>query len=104
MKRCPVSVCFESCSIRASCLRLASDNDERRHLFGTTRILNSIASFAADGGLREAASWVSLRQHIYISLTSQHPLTINLTNYGHSNAFHTSEDESWANRIIFIFA
>jgi hypothetical protein len=47
---------------------------------------------------------VSLRQHIYISLTSQHPLTINLTNYRHSNVFHTSDDESWANRIIFIFA
>lgn len=73
-------------------------------MFGTTRILNSIASFAADGGLREAASWVSLRQHIYISLTSQHPLTINLTNYRHSNVFHVSDDESWANRIIFTFA
>ncbi|EXJ53542.1 uncharacterized protein A1O5_13213 [Cladophialophora psammophila CBS 110553] len=81
-----------------------SENDERRHLFGTTRILNSIASFAADGGLRESASWVSLRQHIYISLTSQHPLTINLTNYRHSSVFHVSDDESWANRIIFIFA
>ncbi|KIX10229.1 uncharacterized protein Z518_01310 [Rhinocladiella mackenziei CBS 650.93] len=81
-----------------------SDNDERCHLFGTTRLLNSIASFAADGGLRESASWVSLRQHIYISLTSQHPLTINLTNYRHSHVFQTSDDESWANRIIFIFA
>ncbi|KIX94671.1 uncharacterized protein Z520_09717 [Fonsecaea multimorphosa CBS 102226] len=81
-----------------------SENDERRHLFGTTRILNSIASFAADGGLRESASWVSLRQHIYISLTSQHPLTINLTNYRHSSVFRISDDESWANRIIFIFA
>ncbi|OQV01499.1 hypothetical protein CLAIMM_06846 [Cladophialophora immunda] len=81
-----------------------SENDERRHLFGTTRILNSIASFAADGGLRESASWVSLRQHIYISLTSQHPLTINLTNYRHSSVFRLSDDESWANRIIFIFA
>ncbi|KAL2436836.1 hypothetical protein ABEF95_014779 [Exophiala dermatitidis] len=81
-----------------------SDNDERCHLFGTTRLLNSIASFAADGGLRESASWVSLRQHIYICLTSQHPLTINLTNYRHSNVFQNSDDESWANRIIFIFA
>lgn len=47
---------------------------------------------------------MSLRQHIYICLTSQHPLTINLTNYRHSNVFQNSDDESWANRIIFIFA
>jgi hypothetical protein len=73
-------------------------------LFGTTRLLNSISSFAADGGLRESASWVSLRQHIYISLTSQHPLAINLTNYRHSSAFRELDDESLANRIIFIFA
>lgn len=79
-------------------------NDERCHLFGTTRILNSIASFAADGGLRESASWISLRQHIYISLTSQRPLTINLTTFRDSQVFQTSDDESWANRIIFIFA
>ncbi|KIV82255.1 hypothetical protein PV11_04378 [Exophiala sideris] len=81
-----------------------SDNDERCHLFGTTRILNSIASFAADGGLRESASWVSLRQHIYICLTSQHPLTINLTNYRDSSVFKDTDDEAWANRIIFLFA
>jgi isopentenyldiphosphate isomerase len=66
--------------------------------------LNSIASFAADGGLGESASWVSLRQHIYISLTSQDPFTINLTNYRDSKVFHNSDDESWANRIIYIFA
>jgi hypothetical protein len=69
-----------------------------------TRILNSIASFAADGGLRESASWISLRQHIYVALTSQHPLTINLTNYRYSSVFQRSDDEAWANRIIFIFA
>ena len=81
-----------------------SDIDEKCHLFGATRILNSISAFAADGGLRESASWISLRQHIYISLTSQQPLTINLTNYRHSNVFRTGNDEAWANRIIFIFA
>jgi hypothetical protein len=80
------------------------DNDELCHLRGVTRILNSIASFAADGGLRESASWISLRQHIYVALTSRHPLTINMTNYRHSSVFQRADDEAWANRIIFVFA
>jgi hypothetical protein len=71
---------------------------------GTARILNSISSFAADGGLRESASWVSLRQHIYVSLTTQQPLNLSLENYRHSSVFREYDDESWANRIIFLFA
>lgn len=81
-----------------------SDNDELCHLFGTTRLLHSIASFAADGGLRECVSWIALRQHIYISLTSQSPFTINLEHYRNSRVFQSQDDDSWANRIVFIFA
>ncbi|KAH7132468.1 hypothetical protein B0J11DRAFT_228002 [Dendryphion nanum] len=80
------------------------DADEQCHHFGTARILNSISSFAADGGLRESASWVSLRQHIYVSLTTQQPLNLSLDNYKHSAVFREYDDESWANRIIFQFA
>ncbi|KAJ8114797.1 hypothetical protein OPT61_g3415 [Boeremia exigua] len=80
------------------------DDDDRLHHFGTARILNSISSFAADGGLRESASWVSLRQHIYVSLTSQQPLNLSLENYRHSAVFREFDDESWTNRAIFHFA
>ncbi|KAF2475054.1 uncharacterized protein BDR25DRAFT_384596 [Lindgomyces ingoldianus] len=80
------------------------DSDEQCHHFGTTRILNSISSFAADGGLRESASWVSLRQHIYVSLTTQQPLDLSLENYRHSSVFREYDDEAWANRAIFLFA
>jgi Fungal specific transcription factor domain len=80
------------------------ENDERCHYFGAARLLNCISSFAADGGLRESASWVSLRQHIYVSLTTQQPLQLSLENYRHSSAFRDFDDESWANRIIFCFA
>ncbi|KAF2793774.1 hypothetical protein K505DRAFT_375122 [Melanomma pulvis-pyrius CBS 109.77] len=80
------------------------DSDDQCHHFGTARILNSISSFAADGDLREAASWVSLRQHIYVSLTTQQPLNLSLDNYRHSSVFREFDDESWANRIIFQFA
>lgn len=80
------------------------DADQQFHHFGTARILNSISSFAADGGLRESASWVSLRQHIYVSLTSQQPLSLSLENYRHSSVFREFDDEAWTNRAIFLFA
>lgn len=54
--------------------------------------------------MRESASWISLRQHIYISFTTRHPLTIDLTNYKDSSVFHDTTDEAWANRMIYCFA
>jgi hypothetical protein len=81
-----------------------SDKDENVHLLGGKRLLNSIASYAADGGFRESASWISLRQHIYISLTTQSPLGLNLSNYEHSSVFIDQSDEAWANRAVFLFA
>ncbi|KAF2441061.1 hypothetical protein P171DRAFT_434747 [Karstenula rhodostoma CBS 690.94] len=80
------------------------EDDEQCHHFGTARILNSISSFAADGGLRESASWVSLRQHIYVSLTKQQPFDLSLDNYKHSCVFREYDDEAWANRIVYQFA
>jgi hypothetical protein len=81
-----------------------SDKDENVHLLGGKRLLNSIASYAADGGFKEAASWISLRQHIYISLTTQSSLGLNLSNYEHSSVFTAQSDEAWANRAVFLFA
>lgn len=84
---------------------LSHDDDIRCHLFGTRKILDSVSAFAADGGLREAASWVSLRQHIYVSLTEQQPLDITLQNFRHSAVFNegSMRNEDWSNRIVFIF-
>jgi hypothetical protein len=82
------------------------DADEQYYHFGIARMLNSISisSFAADGGLRESASSVSLRQHVYVSLTTQQSLNPSLGNYLHSSVFREFGDESWTNRITFIFA
>jgi hypothetical protein len=80
------------------------EDDEQCHHFGTARILNSISSFASDGGLRESASWVSLRQHIYVSLTKQQPFNLSLDNYKHSSVFRDYDDEAWTNRIVYQFA
>lgn len=81
-----------------------SDKDNNVHLLGGQRLLNSIASYAADGGFKESASWISLRQHVYISLTQQSRLGLNLSNYEHSRVFIDNTDEAWANRAIFLLA
>ncbi|KAF2152825.1 hypothetical protein K461DRAFT_267514 [Myriangium duriaei CBS 260.36] len=79
-------------------------DDQRCHLYGITQLLNTTQSFASLGGLREAAAWVFLRQRIYVAFTEQRPLDVDLENYKASTAFHDQDDESWANRIIYLFA
>ncbi|OJD29996.1 zn 2cys6 transcription factor [Diplodia corticola] len=80
------------------------DIDEKCHLYGGTRLLNSIAKFVPLGGLGEAASWIFLRQDIYVALTTGQPLNIDLENYRQSPSFHADTSSAWANRMIFIFA
>ncbi|KAJ2897484.1 hypothetical protein MKZ38_004651 [Zalerion maritima] len=73
------------------------------HLSGSSRLLNSSASsLVAKGGLGEAASWIVLRQDIYLSLTKSQPLSISLENYKHSSSFTGMDAESTANRIVFL--
>ncbi|KAI9897385.1 hypothetical protein N3K66_007241 [Trichothecium roseum] len=81
-----------------------SDMDTGTHLLGSTRLLNSASTFASQGGIGEAASWIVLRQCLYLSITRSQPLRINLGNYKASAAFRDSEPESMANRIILLCA
>ncbi|GAP92510.2 putative zn 2cys6 transcription factor [Rosellinia necatrix] len=81
-----------------------TDTDAGTHLFGSARLLNTASGFAAAGGLGEAASWIVLRQSIYISFTRSQPLCINLDNYRRSSAFTTVDAESLANRAVFLCA
>ncbi|KAI0474611.1 hypothetical protein F4859DRAFT_514464 [Xylaria cf. heliscus] len=81
-----------------------TDTDTGTHLFGSARLLNTASGFAAAGGLGEAASWIVLRQSIYISFTRSEPLCINLENYRRSSAFTRVDAESLANRAVFLCA
>lgn len=79
-----------------------ADTDVGTHLYGSTRLLNTASSLAATGGLGEAASWVVLRQDIYISLTKSQPLYIVLDHYKQSSSFVNNDPESLANRAVFL--
>lgn len=82
----------------------ATDDDFCAHLAGSSRLLNSLSSLAANGGLGEAASWLALRQDIYISLTRSQPLSISLDGYTKSASLVQLDAESMANRAVFTCA
>ncbi|MCJ1443744.1 MAG: hypothetical protein MMC23_004244 [Stictis urceolatum] len=81
-----------------------SEGSPRTHMQGSTRLLNSSAKFASSGGLGEAASWITLRQEIYISLTNNQPIKTRLEPYVRSRAMMGLDHDAWANRIVLIFA
>lgn len=80
------------------------EDDNRFHLEGTARILNSIPDFAASGGLAEAACWLCLRENIYIALTTQSPLTISPENFVNSTCIRRDDDYSHGQRMVLHLA
>lgn len=83
---------------------LDNRNDKKCHIVGSSRLLNTVSKFSSSGGLAEAASWLFLRQAIYVSLVHRVPLELNLDNYERSSVFDRFDNESYANVIIFLFA
>lgn len=85
-------------------LTLAIGEDNQFHLTGTTRILNTVSIFGSSGGLGEAAAWLCLRQDIYVSLTTRHPLRTDLQNFLGSDVFDREDDFAWSSRMVFLLA
>ncbi|KAK8170212.1 hypothetical protein IWX90DRAFT_502455 [Phyllosticta citrichinensis] len=80
------------------------DRDQKTHLYGGTRLINSIAHMLPRGGLGEAAAWIFIRRDLYVSLTTGEPVNCNLEIYRKSHVFEDESDCAWANRIIYTFA
>lgn len=83
---------------------LENSTDEKYHLFGSNRLLNTMSKSASSGGLAEAVSWQFLRQAIYASVVQYQPMSLDLANYELSAVFHRSDDAAYANIIIFLCA
>ncbi|KAF4214430.1 hypothetical protein CNMCM5878_009240 [Aspergillus fumigatiaffinis] len=83
---------------------LESNNDEKYHLFGSNRLLNTMSRSAYSGGLAEAVSWQFLRQAIYASVVQYQPMQLDLENYERSAVFHRRDDAAYANIIIYLCA
>ncbi|KAK3196684.1 hypothetical protein K4F52_000028 [Lecanicillium sp. MT-2017a] len=81
-----------------------SDSDTGTHLLGSSRFLTLASSFANQGGLGEAASWIVLRQNLYVSLAKSSPLRMDLAHYRNSSSYLGSNDESFANRAVLTCA
>ncbi|KAI5924118.1 hypothetical protein F4810DRAFT_665773 [Camillea tinctor] len=85
------------------------DNETDRefvHLRGTKNLLthDAVARFVTEGGLAEAASWVHLRQAIYVFLICRKPVDMCLDNFRRSTAFRNNDDSAHANRMVYHFA
>jgi hypothetical protein len=83
---------------------LGIEADERCHLFGTARMVDSLAQLGTYTSLREAANWVALRQEIHIALTRRQPVSIALGAYHSSRYFCSNTDDAWGNRMVYLFA
>lgn len=83
---------------------LEQDSDQKCHLFGSNRLLNTMSKSASSGGLAEAVSWQFLRQAIYAAVVQSQPLQLDLQNYERSSVFHRADDAAYANRIVFLCA
>lgn len=83
---------------------LENSTDEKYHLLGSNRLLNTMSKSASSGGLAEAVSWQFLRQAIYASVVQYQPISLDLENYEHSTVFQRSDDAAYANVIIFLCA
>lgn len=76
------------------------EQDNRFHLEGASRILNTVPDFASLGGIGEAACWLCLREDIYISLTMQTPIRTNVKCFLDSASIRRKDDQSWASLSI----
>ncbi|KAK6223572.1 hypothetical protein QIS74_03516 [Colletotrichum tabaci] len=76
------------------------------HLRGTRNLLShdAVARFVTQGGLAEAASWVHLRQALYVYLVRRTPIEICLENFERSSTFRRNDDTAHANRVVYLFA
>lgn len=82
------------------------DDTEFCHLRGTKDLLcsDAIQNLASKGGLAEAASWVHLRQAIYVSIIRKEPIQIPLETFKLFTAFWHQDETALANRIVYLFA
>lgn len=83
---------------------LGQPTDQKCHLLGSNRLLNTMSKSASSGGLAEAVSWQFLRQAIYASVVQSQPLQLDLKNYERSSVFHRTDDAAYANVIVFLCA
>lgn len=78
--------------------------DSLFHLEGCSRILNMVPHFAAAGGLGEAAAWLCLREDIYVSLTTQSRMNVELDSFRRCGWIRRADDQSWASKMILHLA
>jgi len=72
----------------------------QNHLLGTHVFISAQDTLNDDGGLRQAAYLVALRQEIYVAFVNQRTIASVFERITMDRSFETASDWVWANRIV----
>lgn len=81
-----------------------SPSDQQSHLLGANIFLTAQVRSTFEGGLREAAFWVGLRQEIYVAFVNQRSIIPELGYCNIDRSLEAAPDHIWACRIVVLCA
>ena len=81
-----------------------SPADQQSHLLGANTFLTAQVRSTFDGGLRQAAFWVGLRQEIYVAFVNQRSIIPELSYATIDRSLDAAPDHIWACRMVILCA
>ena len=81
-----------------------SPSDQQSHLLGANTFLTAQVRSTFEGGLRQAAFWVGLRQEIYVAFVNQRSIIPELGYCNIDRSLEAAPDHVWACRIVVLCA
>lgn len=81
-----------------------SPSDQQSHLLGANTFITAQIRSTFEGGLRQAAFWVGLRQEIYVAFVNQRSIIPELSYCNIDRTLEAAPDHVWACRIVVLCA
>ena len=81
-----------------------SPPDQQSHLLGANTVLTAQVHSTFEGGLRQAAFWVGLRQEIYVAFVNQRSIIPELSYCNIDRTLDAAPDHVWACRMVVLCA
>lgn len=81
-----------------------SPSDQQSHLLGANTFITAQVRSTFEGGLRQAAFWVGLRQEIYVAFVNQRSIIPKLSYCNIDRSLEAAPDHVWACRIVYLCA
>jgi hypothetical protein len=82
----------------------AKSAEQGGHIFGAHAFIKAQERATINGGLRQAAFWVGLRQEIYMAFVNQQSIIPALEHCNIDRSFEAATDDVWAQRMVVLAA